>query len=77
MSDFRLKAFYSVAKNLSFTRAAKELFVSQPAITKHINELERQYSVRLFDRTGGKIPDASCLNTAAAYSTSITAWNTT
>ncbi len=78
MSDFRLKAFYSVAKNLSFTRAAKELFVSQPAITKHINELERQYSVRLFDRTGGKImPDGSCLNTAAAYSTSITAWNTT
>lgn len=55
MSDFRLKVFYSVAKNRSFTRAAKELFVSQPAITKHINELERQYSVRLFDRTGGKI----------------------
>lgn len=55
MSDFRLKVFYSVAKNLSFTRAAKELFVSQPAITKHINELERQYSARLFDRTGGKI----------------------
>lgn len=82
MSDFRLKAFYSVAKNLSFTRAAKELFVSQPAITKHINELERQYSVRLFDRTGGKImlTDAGrlmLLNTAAAYSTSITAWNTT
>lgn len=55
MSDFRLKVFYSVARNQSFTRAAKELFVSQPAITKHINELERQYSVRLFDRTGGKI----------------------
>ena len=55
MSDFRLKVFYSVAKNQSFTRAAKELFVSQPAITKHINELERQFSVRLFDRTGGKI----------------------
>lgn len=55
MSDFRLKVFYNVAKNLSFTRAAKELFVSQPAITKHINELERQYSARLFDRTGGKI----------------------
>ena len=46
----------SVARtHQSFTRAAKELFVSQPAITKHINELERQYSVRLFDRTGGKI----------------------
>ena len=36
MSDFRLKVFLSVAKNLSFTKASQELFVSQPAITKHI-----------------------------------------
>lgn len=34
MSDFRLKVFLSVAKNLSFTKASQELFVSQPAITK-------------------------------------------
>ena len=40
MSDFRLKVFQSVAKNLSFTKASQELFVSQPAITKHIQELE-------------------------------------
>ena len=40
MSDFRLKVFLSVAKNLSFTKASQELFVSQPAITKHIQELE-------------------------------------
>ena len=39
MSDFRLKVFLSVAKNLSFTKASQELFVSQPAITKHIQEL--------------------------------------
>lgn len=39
MSDFRLKVFQSVAKNLSFTKASQELFVSQPAITKHIQEL--------------------------------------
>lgn len=32
MSDFRLKVFQSVAKNLSFTKASQELFVSQPAI---------------------------------------------
>ena len=50
MSDFRLKVFYSVAKNLSFTKASQELFVSQPAITKHIRELESLYGVRLFDR---------------------------
>ena len=43
MSDFRLKVFLSVAKNLSFTKASQELFVSQPAITKHIQELETCY----------------------------------
>lgn len=55
MSDFRLKVFQSVAKNLSFTKASQELFVSQPAITKHIQELETYYQVRLFERQGSKI----------------------
>lgn len=55
MSDFRLKVFQSVAKNLSFTKASQELFVSQPAITKHIQELESAYQTRLFDRQGSKI----------------------
>lgn len=55
MSDFRLKVFYSVAKYLSFTQASKELYISQPAITKHIRELESLYGVRLFDRLGNKI----------------------
>ncbi len=55
MSDFRLKVFQSVAKNLSFTKASQELFISQPAITKHIHELETAYQTRLFDRQGGKI----------------------
>ena len=55
MSDFRLKVFQSVAKNLSFTKASQELFVSQPAITKHIQELEAYYQARLFDRQGSKI----------------------
>lgn len=40
MSDFRLRVFSCVAKNLSFTKASQELFISQPAITKHIQELE-------------------------------------
>ena len=55
MSDFRLKAFYSVAKNLSFTKASQELFVSQPAVTRHVHELESMYQVRLFDRKGNTI----------------------
>lgn len=55
MSDFRLKVFCSVAKNLSFTKASQELFVSQPAITKHIQELETTYETRLFNRQGNHI----------------------
>ena len=40
---------------MSFTKAARELFISQPAITKHIQELENIYKVQLFNRIGGKI----------------------
>ena len=56
MSDFRLRVFSSVAKNLSFTKASQELFISQPAITKHIQELETMYQTRLFERMGNISP---------------------
>lgn len=55
MFDFRLKVFYIVAKRLNFTRAAEELFITQPAVTKHIQEIEAFYKTRLFDRNGTKI----------------------
>lgn len=55
MGDFRLKVFVSVAKNLSFTKASQELFISQPSVTKHIQELELQYQTRLFERMGNSI----------------------
>lgn len=54
MSDFRLKVFQSVAKNLSFTKASQELFVSQPAITKHIQELEYNQA---YPGAGGHLSD--------------------
>ena len=47
MIDTRLKVFRSVATLLSFTKAANELFISQPAISKHIQELEKEYGVQL------------------------------
>jgi DNA-binding transcriptional LysR family regulator len=53
--DFRLKVFLTVATRLSFTKAATELFITQPAVSKHIQELEEEYKVKLFDRTGSKI----------------------
>lgn len=55
MGDFRLKVFASVAKNLSFTKASQELFISQPSVTKHIQELEAAYQTRLFERKGNSI----------------------
>lgn len=55
MLDFRLNVFYTVAKRLSFTKAAAELYVTQPAVTKHIQELEHQFGTALFDRRGNQI----------------------
>jgi len=55
MVDFRLKVFQAVARHLSFTKASTELFISQPAITRHIKELELACKVKLFERSGTRI----------------------
>lgn len=55
MFDFRLKVFLTVARRLNFTRAAEELFISQPAVTNNIKELENRFNLILFDRSGSKI----------------------
>ena len=55
MLDFRLHVFHTVAKKLSFTKAAAELYISQPAVTKHIHELEQQFGAALFERKGRQI----------------------
>jgi DNA-binding transcriptional LysR family regulator len=51
----QLKIFYAVAQNKSFTLAAKELFLTQPAVTIQIQKLEADYETKLFDRVGKKI----------------------
>lgn len=51
MMEFRMQVFYTVAKRLNFTQAAKELYISQPAVTKHIKELESNFKTSLFERT--------------------------
>ncbi|MFR9641651.1 MAG: LysR substrate-binding domain-containing protein [Rikenellaceae bacterium] len=55
ITDFRLTVFAVVARELSFTKAAVELNISQPAVTKHIKELERLSSMPLFRRHGSRI----------------------
>jgi DNA-binding transcriptional LysR family regulator len=53
--DYRDNVFLAVAENLSFSKAAEELFISQPAVTNHIKELESKLNVTLFERKGNKI----------------------
>ena len=45
------RVFYAVAKNKNITKAAKELFISQPAISKDISKLEANLNCTLFLRT--------------------------
>ena len=55
MADRRLQVFHAVAKHLSFTKAAEALFMTQPAVTFQIRQLEERFDTRLFDRAHGHI----------------------
>lgn len=55
MADRRLQVFHAVAKNLSFTKAADALFMTQPAVTFQIKQLEEQFNTRLFERGHARI----------------------
>ncbi len=55
MADRRLQVFHAVARQLSFTKAAEALFMTQPAVTFQIKQLEEHFSTRLFDRGHGRI----------------------
>ena len=53
--DFRLKVFETVAELGSFTAAARKLGISQPAISNHINELEKQMQTKLVARSRAEV----------------------
>ncbi|MBK1725802.1 LysR family transcriptional regulator [Halorhodospira neutriphila] len=51
----QLKVFESVARHLSFTRAAEELYLTQPAVSMQIKQLEQQIGLPLFEQIGKRI----------------------
>jgi DNA-binding transcriptional LysR family regulator len=55
MADRRLQVFHTVARLLSFTKAAETLHMTQPAVTFQVRQLEEYFDTRLFDRTHNRI----------------------
>ncbi|MGN1052406.1 MAG: LysR family transcriptional regulator [Candidatus Scatosoma sp.] len=45
------RVFYTVAKKGSLTKAAEELYISQPAVSQAVKQLENQLGTPLFNRT--------------------------
>jgi DNA-binding transcriptional LysR family regulator len=51
--DFKeLQYILCIAKNNSISKAAKELYISQPSLSKYLQNLERKLDIKFFDRAG-------------------------
>jgi len=55
MDIHHLLVFVSVYENRSFTKASRQLYISQPTISEHIKNLENDLACKLFDRLGRAI----------------------
>jgi len=55
MLSFKHEVFFEVARLKSFTKASQVLYISQPAISRNIKELENEYKESLFERKGNSI----------------------
>jgi DNA-binding transcriptional LysR family regulator len=55
VSLHQLSVFRAVARHESFSRAAEELYISQPAVSAHVRELEQLYGIELFERVGRRV----------------------
>jgi DNA-binding transcriptional LysR family regulator len=74
MADRRLQVFHAVAKQLSFTKAAEVLFMTQPAVTFQIKQLEEHFNTRLFDRGHGRIALTPAGEVVLGYAEKFSAW---
>jgi DNA-binding transcriptional LysR family regulator len=55
IENFRLTVFRAVARHSSFSKAAEELLLTQPAVTQQVKALEEQFGHPLFHRGAGRI----------------------
>lgn len=55
MIDPKLYTLLKVWEEKNYTRAARELSVTQPAVSQHIKALERELGVRIFERINGEL----------------------
>ncbi|MCI5530909.1 MAG: LysR family transcriptional regulator [Blautia sp.] len=69
MLDFRMETFLEVCKDMNFTKTARRLNMTQPAVSQHIHWLEEAYGTRLFSYQGKKMsltPAGEMLKNSAA-----------
>ena len=75
MADRRLQVFHAVIKYGSFTRAAARLFMTQPAVTFQIKQLEEQFNTRLLERGRGSATPTAAGEIVANYAERILGLN--
>ncbi|MGH2448112.1 MAG: LysR family transcriptional regulator, partial [Chloroflexota bacterium] len=67
MLSQRVRVFQAVARQLSFSRAARDLSLSQPGVSFHIKGLEQEMGVELFERVGRRLFLTDAGQTLAGY----------
>lgn len=55
MLDFRIKTFLELCRLKNYTKTAQQLHITQPAVTQHIQYLEREYETQLFHHEAHKL----------------------
>ena len=68
----QLKVFEAVARHLNYTRAAEEFFLSQPAVSMQVKQLEEQLGLALFEQLGKRIHLTEAGQEVLVYARTIT-----
>ena len=63
----QLRTFLTVARRLSFTRAAEDLHLTQPAVSMHVRKLERAIGATLFEHIGRRVSLTATGQVLSAY----------